>query len=217
MRRHQLPPGQLTGAIQLVEGNPRLVRRHLEDGIGRCVHDPGPGLPLHFGKFRDDGRPAGHAVADDRPPRIPREGVDHLGRKPLRIGRERAREMQPGDLPVPGGGVLAARPRQHHAEPAHRMRHRCHPRNGRGIPQAKSLQIRKIQPADRTREIPQGITAPVAVRRRIRSLPTTDSIEHDDECALGIGHDSGDPDDEVEGKMLWNIGGTLRRRPTSSS
>jgi hypothetical protein len=103
------PAGLPAPAVELVEGDDPLVGGDLEHRVGRGVDDRLAGLQVLGAELLDDLGARGWLVAEDAAADGVGEGIDHLGREPVGIGRERLVEDDAHHLPVAGGGVLAPR------------------------------------------------------------------------------------------------------------
>ena len=91
VRRLQQVPGFAAGAVELLQRNDFLVRRHLEDAVRRGVHDPAPGAHMLGAELVEDGRAGGGPVPEDAAPGAPRKLLHDLVRESPGVGRERAR------------------------------------------------------------------------------------------------------------------------------
>ena len=81
-------PRLAAGIVQLLQGNPFLVRRHLKHGIGGGVDDPLAGFALLLAVIPDDVGAGIGQVAQDAPAGLLLEGVQNLFGKPLgKVGR----------------------------------------------------------------------------------------------------------------------------------
>jgi hypothetical protein len=83
------------------------VRRDLEDRVGRRVEDQLAGLEVVAPVVLDHLGAAVGAVAAEAVPRHAFERLHHLGRKAVRVGRQRMVRHHPHQLPVAGGRLLA--------------------------------------------------------------------------------------------------------------
>src|SRR5947208_4707452 len=116
--RDHAPDGVLAGQdlardpaalVELLERDRLLVRRDLEDRVGRGVDDPLAGALMLLAELLDDLRPRRWLVAEDASPRAVHERVNHVVRTALRVGRKRRRRDHANPLPVAGRPALALR------------------------------------------------------------------------------------------------------------
>lgn len=116
---HEPLPGHLAKAVKLLHGDHVHVGRHLEDAVGGGVDDGVARLEVGLPVVADGLRPRVGAV--QKPPSHP-DGLGPLPEnvlgKPVGKGAERLFQVDPHELPVPRGGVLAGVHLPHAAEPA---------------------------------------------------------------------------------------------------
>src|SRR6185503_3909797 len=84
-----------------------LVRSDLEDRVRARVDDPLARALMLFTELLDDLGPARGLVAEHAAARAVHERVDHIVRKPERIGRHRLRRDDAHQFPMTGRRVLA--------------------------------------------------------------------------------------------------------------
>ena len=166
--------------VELLERDRLLVRGDLEDGVGRRVDDPLPRLLVLLAELLDDLGPGGGLVAEHAAARAVHERVDHLVREPVRIGRERCRRDDAHQLPVTGGRVLPLRPLEQPARDRRRVGLRRAALERLDVAEAERLQVRQVEPADRSGDVPERVRALVTAVGRVRQLPRADGVEHDD-------------------------------------
>ena len=100
-------PRLAAGIVQLLQGNPFLVRRHLKHGIGGGVDDPLAGLALLLAVVPDDVGAGIGQVAQDAPAGLLLEGVQNLFGEAVGEGGQGLGGDHTGDFPMADGGVLA--------------------------------------------------------------------------------------------------------------
>jgi hypothetical protein len=128
----------------------------------------------------DDLRSRRGLVAEHTPAGPVHEGVDHVVRKAVRVGREGLRRNDAHQLPVARRRVLSLRPLD---EPA---RHGgCAGLRGATlerlhVAEAERLEARQVQSSDCSGDVAQGVRALVAVLCGVRQLAGSDRVEHDD-------------------------------------
>ena len=113
----------LAACVELVERHRVLVRGDLEDRVRGGVDDPLARLLVLLAELLDDLRPGGGLVAEHAARRSVHEGVDHVVREAVRVGRERpGRSRRPSapsgrsSCPCPSSARAAGRRRR--ARPA---------------------------------------------------------------------------------------------------
>ena len=157
----------------------------LEHRVGRGVDDRLAGLQVLGAQLLDDlgargGLVAEHAAADGLG-----EGVDHLGREAVGVGREGLVEDDPHHLPVAGGGVLAGRPLGHAADHGGGRVDGVDPGDPGQPPEPPRPERGQLQPADRGGGVPGGVGALVAVVAGVRRLPHPERVADDQDHLAG--------------------------------
>ena len=127
----------------------------------------------------DDLSPRRRLVPKDSAPGAVHERVDHVVRKPMRIGRQRLRSDDPHQLPVPRRGVLAFGAFGQPAGDGGRARLRRAPFERLDVAEAESLEIRKVEAADSLRNISKRVRALVPIVARVGQLSCADGVEDD--------------------------------------
>src|SRR2546430_4298367 len=92
--------------------------------------------------------------AEDPAPGSVHEGVDHLVRKAVRVGRERRRGEDAHELPVTGRRVLPLRALRETTGYRRRARLRWAPFEREHVSEPKRLEIGQIQPSHRDGDVP---------------------------------------------------------------
>ncbi len=103
----QLCAGDAAVLVELLRRHHALVRRDLEDAVGRGVDDERAGLHLLAAVVTDDIGARVGQVADDLAARSLLEGLQDLRRETLGVGGQRSWRDDAGHLPVPHGAVFA--------------------------------------------------------------------------------------------------------------
>src|SRR4029077_4061666 len=88
------------------------------------------------------------------------------------------------DLPVPGGRVLALRPRQRHAERGGRTDPGRKSSDRPALSQPQPLQVGQPETAHRPGHVPQCVRPRIAVGPLVGTRPDAEPVEHDDGRAL---------------------------------
>ena len=167
------------GVVQLLERDRLLVRRDLEDGVGRRVDDPLAGLLVLLAELLDHLGAGRGLVAEHAAARAVHERVDHLVGEPVRVGRERHRGDDAHQLPVPCRGVLALRPLEQPACDGRRSGLRRASLERLDVAEPERLEIGQVEAPDRASDVPQRVRAFVPPLGRIRQRTSADGIEHD--------------------------------------
>ena len=180
----------LARLVELVERHRLLVRRDLEDGVGRRVDDPLAGLLVLLAELLDDLGARRGLVAEHAAPGAVHERVDDVVREPVRIRRERLRGDDAHQLPVAGGRVLALRPLEEPARDRRRSRLRRAALELLDVPEPERLHVREIEAADGLRDVRERVRALVAVPVGVRQRAGPDGVEHDHAGtrSRGLGH-----------------------------
>ena len=169
-----------TPVVQLLERDRLLVRRDLEDRVGGRVDDPLPRALVLLAELLDDLRTRGGPVAEHTAARAVHERVDHLVRKPVRIGRKGDGGDDPHQLPVARRRVLALRALEQAAGDRRSTRLRRAALERLDVAETERLEIGEVETADGAGDVAERVGALVAVVGRVRQLPRADGVEHDD-------------------------------------
>ena len=181
LARHAAP------RVQLLERDRLLVRGDLEDGVGGRVDDP-LARPLVLLAVLLDHLGAGRGlVAEDAAPRAVRERVDHLVRKPVRIGREGDGRDDAHQLPVARGRVLALRALEETARDGGCARLWRTTLERLDVPEPEGLEVRQVEASDGAGDVPERVRPFVPPLGRVRQLSRADGIEHDHTCPRHAG------------------------------
>src|SRR5581483_2037381 len=167
------------GLVELFERHGLLVRRDLEDGVGRGVHDPLARLLMLLAELEDDVRPRRRLVPDHAAPGLVHERVDDVVREAVRIRRERLSGDDAHQLPVAGGRVLALRTLDQPAGDGGRTGLRRAALKGLDVAEAEGLHVGEIEAPDRLGDVAERVRALVPICPGIRQLSGTDGIEDD--------------------------------------
>ncbi len=177
------------------EPGPLVERRESDDvGVGGDLEHRVPAR-VHDGLARpkmllpqalDDLGSRRRHVAEHLAPDRPLERLDQLLRKSVRVDRERTIQDDAGHLPMPGGGVLSRRPLREPSVCGPGPRTRLDPLDPGQQAQAEVRQIRRLQPADGSGGVREGVGSLVPVVRRVGRVPDAEGIADDD-------HHAGDP------------------------
>ena len=165
--------------VELLERDRLLVRRDLEDGVGRRVDDPLARLLMLLAELLDDVGARRRLVPEHAAARLVHERVDHVVREPVRVRRHRGRRDDAHQLPVARRRVLALRPFEQ--PPGDRRRARL----GRAalqlhhVPEAESLERGQVETTDGAGHVAERVRPLIAELGRIWQLSRTDGIEHD--------------------------------------
>ena len=180
---HQQLPGDLAGAVQLVQRHHRFVRRHLEDRVRGRVHDPLPGLLVLRPQLGNDRRSRRGGIAQPAAPGALRELVEQRLGEPLGIRPERPFQQHAADLPVSGRAVLPLRSRQRDAVRSGGTHLRRQAGHATAPPQPQSLEMGQLQAAYRPGHIAERVAPLVAVSRLVGSGADAEPVEDDDRSA----------------------------------
>ncbi len=117
-------------------------------------------------------------------PSTPRAGrvherVDDVVREAVRVRRKRLRRDDAHVLPVAGRRVLSLRALEETAGDGRRARLRRAALELLDVAEAERLQARKVEPADRARDVAERVGSLIAVLVGVRQLAGTDGIKHD--------------------------------------
>ena len=170
--------------VQLVQRHGLLVRRHLENRVRRGVHDPLAGPLVHFPQLGDDRRTGSSLVAQPSSPGPPRELVEQLPRKAVRVGAKRLREEHAAHLPVPRRAVFPRRRWKGHTVCRRWSIFGREAQYRPAAPEPQPLQVRQPQPAHRPRHVAKRVASRVPIGRVVGTRPDAEPVEHDDRCAL---------------------------------
>ena len=107
------------------------------------------------------------------------ERIDHVMREAVRIRRHRLGRHDAHQLPVAGGRVLSLRTLPQAAGDRRRARLRRASEQRLDVAETESFEIRKVQSADRARDVSQRVRTFIAVVGGIRKLARADGVEHD--------------------------------------
>src|SRR5436189_2957185 len=99
---------------------------------------------LFFGEPIDHISPAANHVTDNATPGLPRESVEQVSGKTIRVCRERFRQVYSGYFPVTAGAVLTSRRRSHTSPRTCGVPARLHSFERFDIAEAESLQSREF-------------------------------------------------------------------------
>ena len=100
-------PRLAAGVVQLLQGDPLLMRRHLKHGVGGGVDDPLAGFALLLAVVPDDVGAGIGQIAQHAPAGLLLEGVQNLPGKTVGEGGQGLGGDHTGDFPMADGGVLA--------------------------------------------------------------------------------------------------------------
>jgi hypothetical protein len=171
--------GDAAACVELLQRDRALVSRDLEDRVGRRVDDPLARALMLFAELLDDLRARRGLVADHASARAVHERVDHLVGEAVRVGRERARRDDAHQFPVARGRVLALRALEQPAGDRGRVRLRGAAFERLDVSETERLEVRQIEPADRVRDVSEGIRPLVAPVGGVGKLPRPDGVQHD--------------------------------------
>src|SRR5262249_19630034 len=155
-------------------------RRDLEDRIAAGVHDQLAGLDVLVAELVEDHGPRGRLVAQDAAAGALLERIEDLAWEAVGEERKRLLHAQPGDLPVPGRGVLARRRLLHLAVSALRRLRWGDAGDRRQVAEPELLQRRQLHAADLLGGVAERVRADVAVLGRVGKLTAADRV-HDQE------------------------------------
>ncbi len=179
VRRRQEFPGGLADPVELLHRDHLLVRRHLEDAVGRGVDDGLARAQVLLAQLLDDLGARSRLVAQ-RPPADGRFELFHqLGGKTVRVGGEGMLLVEPGHLPVPGGGVLAVRGDGGPAVGPGGSGRRLQVGQRLDVGQPQANQGGQLQRA-RGRHVAQGVPPRVAEPGRVGHRADAHAVEHDE-------------------------------------
>ena len=108
VRRPEHLAGAVAPFIELLEGHDLLVRRDLEDRVGRRIEDGTPALHVRCAELLDDLGPGGRHISERQLAGYPRKSLDDLRRKAVGVGREGDLGDDAHHLPMAGYRILAA-------------------------------------------------------------------------------------------------------------
>ena len=177
---HQLARDR-ADAPQLLDRNDLLVRRDLEDGVGRGVDDRRAGAHVLFAELVEDHRPRRRLVAERLPADAPLVFGDDVGRKSVRIGAERILDDEPHHFPMPGRRVLPRADLGHPPERAARRLGRCRLRKRVQQPEPREGRQRRML---RVEHVAERVRALVAEVFRVRQLADAEGVTDDDDGAI---------------------------------
>ncbi len=181
LARHD-PPGGGARGVELLPRDDGLVRRDLEDRVGRRVDDQVPGAQVLGAEVVDRPDAVVGGVAEHAAPRRRLERGDDLGREAAGIGPHRLRRDDAHQLPVTRRRVLS---RPERVQPAVEDRvggGRDAPERQRGA-EPERAHRREVEPADRVGEVAERVRARVAVVGRVGQRPRPAGVEDDHEGA----------------------------------
>jgi hypothetical protein len=187
VRPCQLAPGDPARLVQLLQRHGLLVRRDLEDRVGRRVDDPVAGPLVLLAEALDDLGARGRDVADHSPSGRLRERADHVVREAVRIGRHRRLGDDGHQLPVARRRVLARRVLAQPAGDRGRVLARRAAAQRQHVAEPERLQVWQVETPDGVGDVLQRARPGVAVGRGVGQLTRADGIEHDHADAAGHG------------------------------
>ena len=180
---HQLARDR-ADAPQLLDRNHFLVRRDLEDRVGRGVDDRRAGAHVLFAELVEDDRARRRLVAEGLAADAPLVLLDDVARKPVRIGAERIGDDEAHHFPVPGRGVL---PRAHFVHPPEcRLRRLARRRLRQGVQKPEARERRELRMFG-GEHVAEGVRALVAEILRVGELADAEGVADDDNSAR-FGH-----------------------------
>ena len=173
----------LASPVELLERNRVDVRRDLEDGVGRGVDDPLAGSLMLLPQLLDDLGAGSRLVPEDTTTRLVHEGVEHVERKAVRIGRQCRWRDDAHQLPVAGRRVLALRALDEPARNRRRAGLRRTALERLDVAEAERLEVREVEAADGASDVPQRVRTFVSERGRVGQFARAHRVQHDDACA----------------------------------
>ena len=181
--------GDLAIAVEFGHGHDLLVGGDLEDAVGGGVANQRAGLEMLLAEFLDDYRAAGGLVANQLAPGLALEISDQVGRERVFEGEvvEAGLDLEAGDFPVAGDGVLALGDFAHGAvggvgrvlgRDAGNGQRRLVVQQGGDVAQAHLLHGGQIHAADGRGQIGEGGGAGIAVISRVRRGANAHGVEN---------------------------------------
>ena len=164
------------------------------------------GAHVLVAELLDDDGTARRPVAEPAQPGLARERVHDLGRKAVRVRRERLVEAHPDHLPVPGRGVLAGRELGAAAPRRSGVLAWSDPFDARDVAEPHGAEVGHLQAPNCARGVAERVAADIAVVRGIGKLTHTDRVEHEnDRTRRGpVAHGSASRCGPADGQWSWS-------------